>query len=407
MTSIDFRTVRNPSILEKGQVVPLKSQIQPITDVAGAVATALSHPLNFPPFASAMVDDDRIALAVDSTLPSLSEVVLGAVDYLLAHQASLDNISVVLSPCCDATLQAVRDNLPPHLHQKLAIFVHNPTDPGELGYLAASAEEALPIYVNRRLLDADVVLPIALYHRTDSIDYFGIAGIFPLFADAEVMKRCSTLTNLGSPVQSRKRARDAQEAAWLLGTQCIVKILPAGDGKLQQVLAGDPQSIEDALAASARSLEIDLTHFADLVISEVDGNVNEQTWTTVARALHSARTAIGPNGAIVLRTQLQQSPGPSLRRLTSLDSADKIEKQLSKESGQDTLTASLLSDYLQRVRIFMQAKLPQDAVEDLGVGYVADDHQIEKLINSSQRCLWIPAAQHYVVKCEATEKLSS
>ena len=109
----------------------------------------------------------------------------------------------------------------------------------------------------------------------------------------------------------------------------------------------------------------------------------------------------------MLRTQLQQSPGPSLRRLTSLDSADKIEKQLSKESGQDTLTASLLSDYLQRVRIFMQAKLPQDAVEDLGVGYVADDHQIEKLINSSQRCLWIPAAQHYVVKCEATEKLSS
>lgn len=105
----------------------------------------------------------------------------------------------------------------------------------------------------------------------------------------------------------------------------------------------------------------------------------------------------------MLRTQLQQTPGPSLRRLTSLDAADKIEKQLSKESGLDTLTASLLSDYLQRVRIFMQAKLPQDAVEDLGVGYVADDHQIEKLITSSQRCLWIPAAQHYVVKCEASE----
>lgn len=404
MTSIDFRTVRNPSIFEKGQIVPLKSHIAPVADVARAVRDALSHPLNFPPFASAMVDDDRIAVALDSTLPSLSEVVLGAVDYLLAHQASLENISVVLSPCCDTTLQTVRDNLPPHLHQKLAVFVHNPTDPSELGYLAASAEEALPIYVNRRLLDADVVLPISLYHRADSIDYFGIAGIFPLFADAEVMKRCSTLTNLGSPVQSRKRARDAEEAAWLLGTQCIVKILPAGNGQLQQVLAGDPQAVEAALAAdAAKSLEIDLPQLSDLVISEVDGDSNEQTWTNVARALYSARTAIRTNGAIVLRTQLQQTPGPSLRRLTSLDAADKIEKQLSKESGLDTLTASLLSDYLQRVRIFMQAKLPQDAVEDLGVGYVADDHQIEKLITSSQRCLWIPAAQHYVVKCEASE----
>ena len=404
MTPLELLTLRQPSLYEAGQIVTLKQPTASVKDVGASIATALSQPLDFPPFQAAMVDDDRIALAVDSAIPTLSAVIVGAVDFLLANQAKLDNISVILSPCSDETLQAVRDNLPPHLHQKLPIFVHNPAEQNDLGYLAASSEEASPIYVNRRLLDADVVLPITLYHCEQTIDYFGTAGIFPLFADAEVMRRCSTLSNLGSPAQRQKRCRDAEEAAWLLGTHCIVKVVPSGNGNIQKIVAGTPDAIETTLRNdSALALEITLDQFADTAIAEIDGEANEQTWPNVARALHAARAAIRNNGTIVLRTKVHQTPGVSLRRLTSLDSPEKIEKHLSKESGPDTLTASLLSEYLQRARIFMQAKLPQDAVEDLGVGFVADEHQIEKLLGSSGRCIWLPSAQHYLVHCDAPE----
>lgn len=406
MTSPDFLNRRQPSFGEAGQLVALKDAPKALENISLAVQTALAQPLDFPPFEAALVQDDRVALAVDSTIPALSEVLLGAVEYLLQHEVELQNISVVLSNCSDETLQSVRDNLPPHLHQKLAIFVHNPAEQNELGYLAASSEDALPIYVNRRLLDADVVLPITLYHNDQSLDYFGVAGIFPLFADAEVMKRCSTLSNLGSPVQCQKRCRDADEAAWLLGTQCVVKVVPAGNGRVLKIFSGLPAAIEAAVEKEVgNALQLTLDEFADIVVAEIDGDANEQVWPNVARALYAARAAIRNNGTIVLRTKIQIAPGASLRRLTSLDSPEKIEKQLSKESGNDTLTASLLSDYLQRFRIFMQSKLAQDAVEDLGVGYVTDDHQIEKLVASNKKCLWLPTAQHYAVQCQASESI--
>jgi nickel-dependent lactate racemase len=404
MTSHQLLNCHQPTLCESGHCVELIPPAKSIPNIETAIAAALQRPLDFPPFSAAIVDDDQIAVAVDSSIPSLSAVILGAVDYLLHNQATLDHISVVLSPCSDTTLQTVRDNLPPHLHQKLAIFVHHPEEQNDLGYLAASSEEALPIYVNRRLLDADIVLPITLFHSPHSIDYSGTAGIFPLFADSEAMKRYSSLSNLGSPTQNQKRCRDAEEAAWLLGTQCIVKVVPAGNGEILKIVAGLPSAIENELQAETTiSLEVNLKRSADLVIAQIDGEPNEQTWPNVARALHAARSAIGNQGTIVLRTQITQSPGASLRRLTSLESPEKIEKQLSKESGPDTLTASLLSEYLQRARIFMQSRLPQEEIEDLGIGYVADDQQLEKLVAASQHCLWLPSAQHFTIIRNETE----
>jgi hypothetical protein len=131
---------------------------------------------------------------------------------------------------------------------------------------------------------------------------------------------------------------------------------------------------------------------------EVDGAYNEQTWENFARALHCGKAAVKNKGTIVIRSRLAIRPGNSLRRLTSLESAAAIEKQLSKEHATDTLSASLLSEYLQNNRIFMQCDLPQEAIEDLGVGYIADDQQLERLLASHAKAVRIPSAQHIVVK---------
>jgi hypothetical protein len=396
---LDFLTLRQPSLCEANHVVSLKDSVNPLKDIAAEVMHALDQPLEFPPFHLAMIEGDRIALAVDASIPGLQEVIVGAIDYLLAHHIAIEDISVVLSTCEPATLAFIRDQLPTHLHQKLAVYIHNPSEQNELGYLAATSEDALPIYVNRRLLDADVVLPITLYHSHQTIDYFGITGIFPLFADSEVMKRCNTLSNLGAQSQSHKRKKEAEEATWLLGIQCILKAVPAGDGKLLNVIAGVPSALEQLFLQDQKDhSKIVIDQLVDIAIAEVDGDANEQTWSNVARALHTARSAIRTQGTIVLRTRIDQKPGPSLRKLGSLDAPEKIEKQLSKESYSDTLTASLLCEYSQGCRIYLQSKLPQDAVEDMGIGYVTDDHQLEKLVSGHERCLWLPSAQHYNVQ---------
>jgi len=394
--SLNFLTLRQPSLCEANRVVPLKEPVTPLKDIAAEVTNALDQPLEFPPFHLAMIEGDRIALAVEASIPGLNEVIVGAVDYLLAHHIAIEDISVVLSPCELSTLAHIRDQLPSHLHQKLAVYIHTPSEQSELGYLAANSEDATPIYVNRRLLDADVVLPITLYHSHRCIDYYGITGIFPHFADTEVLKRCSTLSNLGAQIQSQKRKKEAEEATWLLGVQCILKAIPAGNGKLMKVIAGVPSALEQLFLQDQKyDSKIVIDKLVDIVIAEIDGDANEQTWTNIARALHTARSAIRTQGTIVLRTRIDQKPGPSLRKLVSLDSPEKIEKQLSKESYSDTLTASLLCEYLQRCRVYLQSNLPEDAVEDMGIGYITDDSQLEKLFSAHACCLWLPAAQHH------------
>lgn len=399
MTPLELLKQGQPAILDADSSALLPhSNAAPLPDVAAAVEHALAHPYEFPPFQAAMVEGDRIVLAVESTLPSISFIIEGATRFLLAHDALLENIAVVLSPCSPETVQAIRNNLPAGLRERLAVYVHKPDDPAELGYLAASSEEALPIYVNRQVLDADVVLPITIFQSEFAIDYFGIAGIFPYFADTEVRKRCSTISNLGARSHQAKRCQAAEEAAWLLGVQCILKIVPAGNGQVLTVAAGTPSAVQTALQPLASAaLDISLDQPAEIAIAEIDGENNEQTWSNVARALYTAKNAIKINGTIILMSQLNNSPSSSLRRLTGLEGSEKIEKQLSKEAADDTLTASLLMDYLPRARIFMKSALPQEAIEDLGVGFLTDEHEIEKLI-SNKRCVWIPAAQHRVIR---------
>ncbi len=396
----DLKSQMQPICYENGRPTTAEpTRLEPLVDIAGALNTALSHPLDFPPFKDAIVDGDRVTIAIESSIPELTAVVEGTVRYLLRCDVTLENISVILSPCSESTRDTFRQSLSEEFQDKLATFIHTPDDASELGYLAATSDEALPIYVNRRLLDADVVLPVSTYRSEESIDYFGFSGLFPLFADAEVIKRCSSLTNLGSASQQSKRIHDDTEAAWLLGIMCVVKVVPAGDGKIQAIVAGMSNKVQANISESySERIQISLPKPADLAIMEIDGAYNEQTWTNFARALHSGKAAVKNKGTIVIRSRIAIRPSHSLRRLTSLESAASIEKQLSKEHALDTLSASLLSEYLQNNRIFMQCDLPQDAVEDLGVGYIADNQQLERLLTTHARAVRIPSAQHTLIK---------
>lgn len=392
----DVLASRDVELFTGGNCTKLNAGIaKPIFDINSAVESALEAPLDFPPLASAMVPGDRIAIAIDSSIPKLNEVIHAVVNYLLKHGAELDNISVVLSPCTTTVLEGCRHQFPAEFQGKLACYMHQPDQPGELGYLAATEEDAAPIYINRRLLEADLVLPITCYRASSSIAYSGVSGISPLFADNETIKHYSSLTQLGSKTDQVKRREDAEKTSWLLGIQCILQVCPAGHGNIASFLVGTPSAV---LKESEKEIESKLALApqspCDVVIAAIDGGVNEQTWQNFARTLYLAKSLVKNKGTIVILSHLKISPTASLRRLTGLESTATIEKQLAKDYQPDTLAASLLGEYSSSCRICLQSDLAAEELEDLGIAPISNHQQIEKLLLTHGRVLWIPAAQY-------------
>lgn len=392
----DMLASRDVELFSSGECTRLSAGIaKPIFDINAAVENALETPLDFPPLAAAMVPGDRIAIAVDSSIPKLNEVIHSVVNYLLKHGAELENISIVLSPCATSVLDSTRHHFPAEFQGKLACYMHQPDQPGELGYLAATEADATPIYVNRRLLEADLVLPITCYRASSSIAYSGVAGISPLFADNETIKHYSSLTQLGSKSDQVKRREDADQTSWLLGIQCILQVCPAGHGNIASFLVGTPGAVQkESEREIASRLAITPQSPCDVVVASIDGGVNEQTWQNFARTLYLAKSLIKNKGTIVILSHLKISPSASLRRLTGLESTAAIEKQLAKDYQLDTLAASLLADYASSCRICLQSDLSSEEVEDLGIAPISSDQQIEKLLPPKGRVLWIPAAQY-------------
>ena len=119
-------------------------------DVAGDAARALSAPDDFPPIDAAIVDGDKVVLAVDPNVPNVDEVIQGVIRVMRSTPASQIEI-VVWDEATDETLGRIRA-----VATGLNVIEHRSDNRETLSYLAADVD-AEPIYLNRALVDADFV----------------------------------------------------------------------------------------------------------------------------------------------------------------------------------------------------------------------------------------------------------
>src|SRR5690606_25699762 len=138
--------------------------LQALPDPRRAMREALERPEDFPPIHDAIVPGDSITIAVDPNLPSLIECVSGVLDAIASDQFS--RIDVLVGE--DASTQTMQ-RLTVAVGDQATVHLHNPESQESLGYLAAD-ESADPIYLNRLLLEADVVVPLAIARPDGALD---------------------------------------------------------------------------------------------------------------------------------------------------------------------------------------------------------------------------------------------
>jgi nickel-dependent lactate racemase len=361
-----------------------------LTDPIAAVEAALADPLGFPPLVQATVPGDRIAIALDRGVPMGPAAVAGVVRTLLQGHTRPGDIRVIVADERDLVSRPT-GLLPAEIRDAISVTVHDPHRTDGLAYLAAS-RDGKPIYFNRAIDEADVVLPIGQLRLDSAWGYVGVHGcLYPRFSDAATQQRFRKSESDWTRLQ-RVRREEAEEAAWLLGVQFTIQLTPGPGNTLLNVLAGDAHVVAEQ---GRRMCEGAWLHRparrANLVVAAIDGGPSEQTWENFSRALRVASQAVSDGGAIVLCTRIQvadddaESPAPEVEECDSVG----IESLSARR-----VATKLLDQTRERAQVFLLSDLNGDLVEDLGLGHVSNPEEVTRLSRRFSSCILLGKAQH-------------
>ena len=212
----------------------------------------------------------------------------------------------------------MRELLPAAYRDTATVAIHDPDARDSLGYLAVGADDE-PIYLNRLLCDADVVVPIGCLRCEPAIDYHGMfGGLFPTFSGRQTQDKlfASVLTHeqREEPAAVRKFKRWA--GCWACNLRCRSCQGPAA--KCCACWRACQRRISPRSGRLSAGLGRAVPRAAKLVIAAIDGPASEQSWDNLARALASALRLVAADGAIALCTAITHPPGPTMKQVSEM-----------------------------------------------------------------------------------------
>ncbi len=371
---------------------------EPLSDVAAAVDRALAAPLDFPPLPQAAVPGDKVVLALAPGVPRAAMIVARTVDVLLANGVSAPDITLLRTQAdVETGAPDPLDELTSDVRKAVADKIHDPAHRDSLSYLAASTN-AKPIYINRAIHDADLVIPIGCLRLEESLGYHGInSSIFPTFADAANAEGYRSLGSNEAPRRQRLQ-RQADEVSWLLGLRFTIQVVPGAGTQILHVLAGDLEAVfREGRWRCEEAWSYGVPERASLIVATIEGDGTQQTWENVGRALAAASRTVAEPAAVAICCDLAERPPAALQQLAGADDLEEAMVDIGKHKPADALAAIELVHALRRGKVYLLSRLDEDLVEELGMSPVAAE-QISRLASRYDSCIVLANAQYAVAR---------
>ncbi len=352
--------------------------------LAEAVHDVLARPVGLPALSRCITPSDQITIALGAGVPEVAEVAATVVRYLVDSSVDPDGITVLRCvPEVGGAPQNPTAAIPADLLRRIRLVDHNPRDRASLAYLAAS-HSGEPIWLNRALTDADMVLPIGCAHGRAAPGHFGLhSAIYPTFADYQAQARFRSPSALGVRGRPRKRFVDAvAEIGWLLGIAFTVQVIPGAGGTFHQVVAGSPDQVRRRVREIYdRTWRWDVPRRAGVVVAGIEGGPEQQTWANVARALTAAMDCVRDEGTVVVCCEVAAPPGEGVECLRAARSQKQAVRDMIKKPPDDALTAVQLARAVERVNLFLRSRLDPEVLEDLLIGAIQSDEELNRLVS--------------------------
>jgi len=404
-----------PCTLRYGQAANLTLPLKPeqaagffvrespaLLDVGKAVREALREPLEYPPFAQAVVAGDRVTLAVDRLVPHGVEAAGAIVDYFADCGIAIDSLTVLFAEPRAAELFSRRAASPasstgsPAFADKVLIEVHDPGDRGKLCYLT-NTPSGRPVYLNRAVGESDLVVALGAARGANSWGFRGpYGGIYPTFSDRETHTRFRNAALLhASQATFIKSQEEIESIGWRSGTQALVAVVPGDGDDAAAVVAGEMGAAArqaGALFEARHGYRVAQT--AKTAIVALSGST-AQTWNAFATALGQVLPAMDDGGVVAFCTELAEPLGPAMELLSRCDDdRDAALAHLRKDRPIDLFAALQLAEAQHRVRIHLLSKLDANTVESLGMSPVADPTDLGRLASRSEACIVVGDGQY-------------
>ena len=358
---------------------------------AVAICRALDEPLNYPPLADGIVPGDRVAIAVDGATPQLASLVRGAVDALQHAGVDPHDVSIVAADA--STSDLCRSELAEG-DSGVQFVVHDPADEKNLCMIGANKQSEM-LLVNRTIFEADLVLPIGCARVGCDTAY---DSLYPRFSGAATLEKYRSPDQRDAIVNRKGKRSEADEAGWLIGVPMTVQVVPGPGETVARVIVGEPQAVARRCDELCRQLwSYQSPQRVSLVVATITGGAPSQTWANVGRALDAAEHLLEAGGAVVICSNLDESPGKSLGRLIGGSDLDRMVRKIARDTEADSWSAWQLGRALQRGPVYLLSQLDSDSVEDLGLAPVENVEDLVRLAGRRESFTVVEDAQHAVL----------
>ncbi len=360
-------------------------------DLPQAFCAALAQPLHFPAISQSVFPGDRVAIALQFGLPHALEFLALLIAQLTNLSIEPDDIVVVINrelaeqfgfsktqieTACDPDSQDAPATLPKLVDGKQIHFqIHNPGNTSAVAYLGAN-EAGDPMYVNRQLVDADVILPVGfpsvgdLQYQTDCLyPAFGSTAVQLRFADTE--------PNATACLQEVQLANDN------LGSFFSIQVVTGPGGIVRQVLAGARHDVVKLARAETTKLwEFDWPVDSEVTVATIESTVGPPTWDDFANAVLAASRLSIANGPVIVWSELSARPNRQIRSALLAQFEDEISKKLPR-------SLQTLAAVMQERPVYLRSQLTRNEVEALGIGHIDSVTEIQRIAESWQTGLLI------------------
>ena len=371
-----------------------------IDDVAGAAATALAEPIDFPAFREAVVPGDRVVIALQPGVPSAAELIAAVWDVLVDRGVDPADVTILQPPRLDLRTEPdPRSALPEVAAEAISWRTHDALEESELAYLATSSSGER-VYLAKALVDADLVLPIGLVEFDAVLGYQGTAGgLFPALSNLEAIKRHGAIAHAElTPDDSRTARVVADEVGWLLGVQFVLQAVRGSGSGLSHVMGG----LSDAVFEEGKRLlrdgwRLELPQRADLVLASVDAGPVGTDWADLIRAADAASKLATRGGRVVLLSDLKAGPGSLSDALAIIRESATIEEAqqvLPALKSVDQPLAMRLLRVLSRCELFVLADVASELAEALFFNVVESEDEVRRLLATADRIAVLEGGQH-------------
>ena len=368
---------------------------QTITDSAGVdlatlLADALNQPLDYPPLRESVFVGDTVAIVLQRDLPKPKVVLNALLDYLLTLNVEPSDITVVLPGVLadpfgikpdefqSQVVEGEEHTTPPPIFPLQREFhsincqVHDPENPNGLAYVCAN-EAGEPVYLNRVLVDADVVLPVGgpIIDRDSSFQNC----VYPAFGSSAAIARFLDGASLAERHAETELANDS------LGAFFSIQMVAGPGENVTQVISGARQLVvASAAKESAELWSVDIDQTFDAAVLTIESRAYDQSWQNFAAALEIGSKILNDGAPIVVWSDLAYSPDRNTRKACQAKFAETISDSLPQPMQR---LAAILKDH----PVYLRSRITRATIEELGLTVIETVDELNRLTSASDRCL--------------------